>query len=512
MNEKTRTENSILNISAGMVGQVVTLVSSFLCRMVFVRCLSEEYMGVNGLFASIISMLSLAELGIGSAMGFELYQAIAKKDKEQLSAYLKLYGRAYRIIGLLIGFVGLIILPLIPHIVTQEVHIKESLYGIYLFYLANTVISYFFSYKGSIINADQRGYQLTVLGNVIQILQNATQAIVLFATHSFYAYLFCQTVAVLISNLLTAYLSDKQYPFINEKTSREISPDNKKRLFKNVRALVITKVGSYMVSGTDSIIITMLDSLSMAGITSNFGLLTSALNNIILQIFKALSPSVGNLNAAVDLKYKKQIFWDIDFMCFWLFGWSTVSFLVLGNDIVQICFGETYKVSTTIIFALGLNYYTIGMMNTVSMYKETLGLFDYGKTLNLVTGIVNLVVSVLLGKIWGTFGILIATTIARMLTIYSYYPYAVFKYGFHESSLQYFKRYVAEFGIMALTYVILRCISQQIQLGIPISFIVKLVICCVIPNALFWVILHKTNEYKHICDRVIGIIQRIIKR
>ena len=132
MNKKSRTENSMLNILSGFIGQGLALLGSFVCRMVFVRCLSQEYLGVNSLFTSILSMLSLAELGIGSAMGFELYQAIAKKNEDEISAYIHLYGKAYRIIGCIISIIGIAIMPFLNYFIAEPPNIKENIYIIYI--------------------------------------------------------------------------------------------------------------------------------------------------------------------------------------------------------------------------------------------------------------------------------------------------------------------------------------------------------------------------------------------
>ena len=71
--ENSRTKNSLINIFTGFFGQFFQLLISFINRIIFVHCLSQAYLGINGLFTNVLSMLSLAELGISSAISYALY-------------------------------------------------------------------------------------------------------------------------------------------------------------------------------------------------------------------------------------------------------------------------------------------------------------------------------------------------------------------------------------------------------------------------------------------------------
>lgn len=509
MNSKSRTENSIRNILTGFLGQFITMLAGFLCRMVFVRCLSEAYLGANGLFTSILSALNLAELGIGSAIGYELYKGLANHDEDEVAAYVQLYGKAYKIIAVIIGSVGVALIPVLPLLVKSDGGIQDNLTIIYLLYLLNTVISYPVGYKSAVITADQKDYVLKIINNITIICMDVIQAVVLLLTHNFILYLVCQVIATGASSVIEARIAERDYPFIKNKNVKKLSDKQKKNLFINVKALVISKLGSYMVNGTDSIIISALNGLSATGLVSNFTLLTSSLNNIIMQFVFGISASVGNLNAAESTEKTKSVFWEMNLFYFWLYGWASVALVVLGNDIVTLFFGETYTVSTTIIIIIAINFYTAGVMNTSWTFKNAMGLFRYGQYINFLMGIINIIVSIFLGRRYGVAGILAATSISRMSTDYWYSPYAVFKYGFRDRFIKYVAKYIKQIITVITATSILYVICSFIHLSFYGTLIIKLFLCIVVPHIIFSVLWCRTTEFWQLINRMRAIVNKI---
>lgn len=217
MNLKSRTANSIRNILTGFIGQALVLGVGFINRIVFIRCLTAEYLGINGLFTNILSMLSLAELGIGTAIVYALYKPLAEHNEEKISALMQFYKKAYNFIGCVVGIVGLFLIPFLTKLIGEAPEIQENLYVIYLFYLFNTVISYFFTYKSSILIADQKNYIVTITNSVIVIGQCILQSIILIVTRNYILYLVCQAIGTIVYNLFISRISDKQYPFLKQK-------------------------------------------------------------------------------------------------------------------------------------------------------------------------------------------------------------------------------------------------------------------------------------------------------
>lgn len=260
--DKSRTDYSILNIATGLGGYAVNTILGLICRMVFTRTLEAEYLGINGLFTNILGMLSLAELGIGSAIVYALYKPLAVNDEKKIASLVKFYGQCYRAVGIFIGAAGLCLLPFLDLLIGPENMTIPHLRIFYLLYLFNTASSYFFSYRSSLLMAAQRNYLVTGLSYLVTIAQSVIQMGLLFATGSYMAYLLVQTAGTLVYNVTISHLAKRQFPFIADRDIPPLDREERRGLLANVRALVTQNLAGLLVNQTDSIIITYFSGLS----------------------------------------------------------------------------------------------------------------------------------------------------------------------------------------------------------------------------------------------------------
>ena len=497
MRKKSRTEYSVLNIITGLGGYALNTVLGLVCRMVFTRTLSAEYLGVSGLFTNILSMLSLAELGIGSAIVYALYKPLAVDDKEKVASLVKFYGQCYRVIGVAVAVIGVALMPFL-HLLIDEPNIQENIYLLYGLYLFNAASTYFFSYRASLLMAAQQNYIVTGVNYIITVAQSVLQIIWLFATHHYIGYLIIQCVGAFVYNIVVSYIARKEYPYIAEKNIKPLDKDEKGVLARNIRALVIWKLCGLLVNSTDNIIITFFNGLATVGLASNYTLLSGTLNSLLNQLFNGITASVGNLNAVESKEKKIAMFNIINLANFWLFGWASIGIFIVSTDIVRLLFGSSYVLPISIPFVIALNFY--------------MGLFRQGRYLLIVTAAINLVCSIWLGKMWGLFGILFATAISRALTNTWYDPYAVFKYGLEEKVSIYFKKYGQYALILLLAGAICYGICALIHISALVDVILKFVICCVVPNLVFFLCFHKKEEFQYFRDLTYRVFRRIFKK
>lgn len=512
--EKSRTYYSILNVTTGILGYAVNTILGFICRIVFVRCLASDYLGINGLFTNILTMLSLAELGIGSAIVFALYKPLAENDKDKIASLVKFYGQAYKIIGIVIGIIGLCILPFLNFIIREQPNIKESITLIYLLYLFNTASTYFFSYRSSLLMAAQQSYIVTGLNYIITIIQSIVQMVYLLLTKEYYGYLIIQTIGTFIYNFSISKIAVKKYPYISSNNIKSLDKLEKKKLISNIRDLTLYRISGLLVGSTDNIIITYFKGLSISGITSNYTLFTSTLTSLINQIFNGINSSIGNHNALSNDKEKEKMFNNVNLINFWLFGWATIGIIFVSSDLVKLCFGSDYVMSMEIPFVLALNVYMVGMQNAVWTYKNTLGIFHYGRFVQMITALLNIVFSIILGKLLGVFGILFASAIARGFTNTWYDPYCVYKYGFHSKPIRYLKRYIYYLIVLILDGLLCYWICNKLSFGIFFNIICKVMVCSFITNLIFYISFKSTEEFaylKNMFKRILGTLRRKIK-
>ena len=515
MNIKSRTEFSILNIFTGIFGYLVNTIIGFICRIIFVKCLSTDYLGINGLFTNILMMLSLAELGIGSAIVYALYKPLAVEDKEKVASLVKVYKIAYKIIGVSVFIIGLCLIPFLNVIITEKPNIDESIYLIYFIYLFNTSITYFFSYKSSLIIASQQNYIVSGLNYIVTIIQSILQIIYLFFTKDYIGYLLIQTIGSLIYNVIISKTAEKMFPYISKKDIKPLGNDEKKSLVNDIKDLSIYKLSGLLVNSTDNIIITFFGGLGITGVASNYTLLINTLSSLLNQIFNGISASIGNYNALESNEKKYNMFKFLNLTNYWIFSWASIGIIFVSSDLVEFCFGSNYVLPIEIPLVLALNFYTVGMQNSIWTYKQTLGLFKYGKFIQILTALFNLIFSIILGYKFGLFGILLATFISRLLTNLWYDPYIVLKYGLNKNPINYLIRYIRYLMQLIITIIVCYILCNYIKYSPLINIIVKSIICSIVSNIIFVISSYKSLEWVYLHNtfkKIFSYIKLIIKK
>lgn len=510
--QRSRSEYSIINILTGFGGYFLNTIMGYVCRMVFVRCLSAEYLGVNGLFTNILSMLSLAELGIGGAIGFALYKPLAEDDRDKIATLMRFYGKAYRIIGCVVAVVGLLMMPFLNIIITNQPDIRENLYAIYLLYLFNTASTYFFSYRSALLTAAQRNYVVLGINYAVTIMQSIIQIPVLLITYNYMAYLTVQTIGIFVNNVIVSWWAKKDYPYITKRKVKPLSHDEKRGLFVNIKALTINKLSTILVNNTDNIVLTYFSGLVAVGVVSNYVILTNTLSSLTSQLFNSLTASVGNLNAIENDEKKYSFFRILNLSNFWIFGWGAIGIAFVSGDIVKLCFGEEYVLGIAIPLVLAVNFYIVGMQNAVYAYKNTMGLFRYGQYLLLLTAAINLVLDIILGNTMGILGIYLATAIARIATNAWYEPYAVFRYGLKVSPFRYLRKYFEYIGVLIVTGGICYFLCSLCQFHVAINVVIKFIICSIIPNCLFFACYRKSEEGQYLIGTAKRFAMKLISK
>lgn len=508
MKERSRTEFSMLNSITGVGGYFLNSVVGFVCRMIFVRCLADDYLGINGLFTNILSMLSLAELGIGASIAYALYKPLANKDNDKIASLMQLFKKAYIIIGCVVFALGIAVLPFLKYIIPEAPAIKEDINLIYILFLFQTAVSYFFSYRSTLLTASQRHYLVTGINYLFTIIQSALQITFLLLTKEYLIYLIINVVGAVGYNIVISAVATKIFPVIKTK-GKPLEKEDKKVLARNIKALTVNRLAGVLVNNVDNIIITYFDGLATVGYASNYLLFSTTLNSLISSMFSGLTASVGNFNVTETNERKVRLFDSLNLTNFWIFGWCSIGIFVVSSDMVQLLYGERFVLHWSIPLILAVNFYMVGMQNAVWTFKSALGLFPYGQYLLFLTAALNLGLSILLGNLWGLFGIYLATAIARLFTNTWYDPYAVFKYGLHKSPMYYFIRYIKYLLILCFTGAGCWVLCSLFHFHIAVNVLIKILICSFIPNGVFWFLFHKKDEFNYIKKLIKSIVGKI---
>ena len=511
--ENSRLKNSALNFASGFLGRVLTILLNFAVRTIFIYCLNEAYLSVNGLYSNILTVLSLAELGFGSAMVFRMYAPVAAKDYQKTAALLHFYKKIYAVIGAVIFGLGLCVIPFMDYIIKDKPDVSGlTLY--YILFLINTTISYWFaSYKASVLYADQKEYIKTNVQNAMSILQSALQIVLLLIFRKYLLYLLVQLGCNIILNLYVAHLVDKRYPQIREYRDARLTSDERGQIKKDAEALVLSRFGHVVLNGTDNIIISAVVGVLWVGRFSNYTLICDSVTSVLCQITAAITGSLGNFFATEDKHAGYALFKKVDFLDFWLYGFSFIALVTLLDPFVQIWAGGRFVLGLPISIAIAINFFVAGYMNTLWVFRSTLGLFKQGKFRPILVAILNIVLSIVLGRLWGVFGVLFATFLSRAAISLWYDPLILHRYGFEVSCKPFFARYFRR--VLLLTAVLIAMLTiRHVVLSSAttvLRFAVMTMVTAIVPNAIFWLAYRRCEEYAYfrsiVKDRVIAPVR-----
>ncbi len=495
----SRTSNVIKNSGANIVYKLAHILLQFAIRTAFINILGKEYTGVSTLFTDILNVLSLMELGMGTAMTYALYKPLSTGDTERISALMNFYKKAYRTIGILVFSVGMLITPFLGYLVKDVPDIKENITGIFIVYVLTSASSYFLVYKTVILRASQQSRVISLISSVVYIAEGIIEIILLIIFKKYYAYLITHFVFTVLRNIVLSIITDKKMKkyFVNR--DAKLSKEETKSLFKDVFALAIYKISGVMIYSTDSIVISSFINTAQVAVIGNFNLIINSLRTAIEQVIESTKASIGNLAATSTKEKQKSIFMQMNFICFWIACFCCTCIFVLINTFVgDIWFDESYKISMDIIVVLTANLFIAIMVYPVEAFRTANGLFIQGKYRPAIMAVMNIVLDIILVQFWGVLGVLLATLISRLLTQVWFDPYLVYKNVFKEKVFSYFKDYfiqiVVTAGCCAVTWFAVDAVPDFANKYIV--FGCKMIIAIIIPNVVLFALYHKREEFR----------------
>lgn len=507
---ESRLENTTKNAFTGFFNQLLNLVMSFISRTVFIHYLGVEFLGISGLFSNILQILSMADLGFNTAMVYSMYRPIANNDTQKLAALIAFYKKIYNIIAFAILLIGLCLVPLLPYIVNTATEI-ENLTIYYILYLLNTVMSYLFVYKTALMEAHQKSYILNNYDSVFIILQNIFQIAVLVFTSNFILYLLVQIIVSFLKNFYKARKTEKMYPYI--RSNAVLDKPERISIFQNVKSMFIYKIGGVLLNNTSNILISIIVNTITVGYYSNYLIIITAANTFMNILFNSVTASLGNLNVSSDNEKQYMYFKRINFFAVCIFSFVGICFYLLLDDFITIWLGPTFTLDKLSVLAISLNFVIPGTIRTVSLYRDTMGMFKDTKYVFFVTAVINIIFSLLLGNVLGLAGVLFSTVIARILTNAWFEPVVLFKNYLHRPVKEYFKRqlyyWVVFFIILVLTSFICSLITLQ---NLYVYFVVKTMVCVIISVGLLCIFYFKLSEFKYLLELFKTVLLKVIKK
>ncbi|MCR5450830.1 MAG: hypothetical protein K6F23_15695 [Solobacterium sp.] len=516
---QSRTINSIRNVVTGFGGQMLATILRFVVRTVFIKTLGKSYLGINGLFSDILTMLSLTELGFDTAINFKLYEPLAKGDDKRVRVLMKFYKKAYRAVGSVILILGICLIPTLPFIIKDYdslavLGINASL--IFMLHILRTASSYlFFAYRSAVVKADQKKYILDIAGFFVTIATNVTKIIVLVFYKDFMAYTATVIVFNILQNIVNAVIAQKMYPQFFKHEDDDLSKEEIMDMMKDCGALFVYKVNNVVVKATDNTVISAFIGLATVGMYSNYLLFYTTIRSLFDKVYTAIKASMGNLFATESIDKKYAFFKIMNFMAIVLFGTAGVGVAVCADELITVWVGGDYVIPQPFAILIGTEILFHGLKINLGQIRNVSGVFRQMWFRPVLGVIINLGVSITLVQIYGIYGVIIGTITADILTNFMVDPSVIHKYSFnnYRPVSDYYKTNLKYLAILTAVCTADFFICRTFLAGYGwLSVIVHVIIVgCSVPLC-FILLYRNANECQYLIRTIRRVLNLFVKR
>ena len=497
-----RTRYSMKNAGIAMASKIIAIVFGFFARMVFTHTLSMEYAGINGLYTNILGALNAANLGIGTALVYTIYDPIARGDILKQRALMKLYDRICRIVALIVAAIGLIMYPVL-RVLLKNTGDVENIFVIYGMFLAATILSYFMMYRSMIFLANQRNYVNDMIDSLFLVIQNIVQMAVLALFRNYYLYLLIYVLAVPLRNYVIAYHAKRDYPDVFVEGEDSISEQESAEVFRNIRAMLMHKVGTVVINNIDNLTLTGIVGITAVGMYSNYYLIIGSIRQIIDRIVFGIAGSVGNLGATENSEHVRKVFLGTFFMVAVGYGMAAIALYELVSVFVSASFGPEYVFPKLVTFILCTNFFFNGLRQASLIFRDSLGLFWHDRYKTMIESLVNLIASIILARKMGTAGVFFGTLVSIVGISMWVEPLVLYREYFHAPVREYFLRLFRYTVMFAAAWGITDFVNRIIPWPNEIAEYCGMIgICMLIPAAILIGLNAGSEEFRFVMSHL----------
>lgn len=505
----SRTKKTVVNTAFSISSEMLAIVLSFILRTAFIKILGNQYAGVSSVFTTILTMLSLSELGFATAIATALYRPLRDDNQALIQQLMDFYKKAYRLVALFIFVIGLCLIPALPYLIKDVPDIKESITVIYVFYIIKTAASYLMIYKITLLRADQKLFVVKKWEMLCQIVRYTVEVIVLFVFREYMTYLVIEIIATILQNFVITRRAEKEYPQAFDKPEKKLPRETVISLLKDVKGLSMYKLSATIGNSIDTMLISAFINTPTVAIVGNYTLVKNHIAKLLLQFFIAVIPSVGNLAVEKSATAQKNVFSRLFYISFLMVNFCSVSMYVLFTPFIKLWLGEEYLLGQPVAFVIAFDFFLYILLQAIASFRTANGLFVKGQYRPLFTAIVNVIFSVVLIQMYGVFGTILATVLARLLTQW-YDPYLLYKHIFKDSFGKFYVKYWTYIVLFVSSALLTEYVVGSVASANTFqNLVLGAVACAVIPN--LWVLLwtHRTKEFAYVKGMAAKVIRRV---
>lgn len=511
LNQESRIKKTLLNARVNLIFYFLTLALSFFSRKIFLNCLGTDFVGLTGTLQNLLGFLNLAELGVGTSIGYVLYKPLYEQDRIKINEIVSVMGYLYRWIGLVILFAGLVVSFFLPAIYPDRTtgFDQSLIYFAYFSFLVSSLIGYFINYRQNLLGVDQRNYVVTAYYQTVVIVKTLVQMVLAYWTRNYYLWVVIELVFGIIYSIILNWKINSTYPWL--KTEIKLG----KKLFKKypevikyTKQIFLHKISGFAQFQTTPILIYALVSLKTVALYGNYTMIFDKVNNLTNNLFGSVSASVGHLIAENNREKIIEIFWELLSLRFAVMAIISFGLLNFTNDFIRLWLGQEYILPNIVLYLLVLNQFLSLSRNINDPFLWGAGMF-YDTWAPICEAVIYIVVALIGGSLWGLPGVILGNTISLLIIIVMWKPFFLFRKGFHLP----LRIYIVGWGKVTVYYVI-AIISTYILLedyirytpGSWFELIGYVLICTLIFAALFISIFFAfssnfRNGVKRVCNR-----------
>lgn len=507
-----RITNSLKNIVISILSQIILIILSFFSRKIFIDSLGTEYLGINGVLTNVISAMVLIESGIAISIVYNLYKPLAEGNTEKIIALVQLYKKAYLVLTGILFLLSLALMPFLQIIMNTESPI-EGLNFIYMIFVFQCMLGYLNGHKWALVNADQKGYILTLWNTIIQIIIIFFKIVVLYTTSNYICYLVVELLVTFVGIVIKTKIVHKRYPYIKTKVKYIIDDNTKRNIVMNVKAMFFHNIGGYLVNSTDNILMSIFVSVQAVGLYSNYSMIIVQLVAFVSSFTNGINGSVGNLIATEGKNKIYNVFLITFLITFWVNAFVVIFLYNLLEPFINWWLGEGLLLDKAVFVVILINVYLTNVKNLVYSFKTKAGLFVQDKYSSVLEGGINLVVSIVLINKFGLIGVFLGTTISTLAIPFWNQARIIYKYAFEKNVWEYYIKFVAFTCIGLGVGVITTKINHILVTGTSfLSLVISGIICVLVINGLFLMLFYNTKEFRYIKSALVIQLSKFLKK
>ena len=508
--KESRTTKAILNAKYNLLFLIINIVIAFFSRKVFIDCLGTQFLGLSSTLQSLLSFLSLAELGIGTAIGVSLYKPLADDDKKSINEIVSVLGYYYRNIGLFILIVGVIISFFLPYIFEGEEISYVVVYLTFYAFLISTLVTYFLNYRQTLLSSDQKNYVVTKYIQTANVAKLLIQMVVAYLTSNVYAWIIIELLFGFLACIILNLRINKTYPWLVSKVSiGKEKKSNYTHIKSYTKQLFIQKVAGFTANQISPLLIFSFVSLDMVTCATNYTTLLSKLTMFSNSIFFSTDAAIGNLIVSKDKNSIVDVYKEMFSMYFFLAIFFSYMLFFMMEPFIGLWLGKQFILGKIVLLLYVINFFVCQYTGATWQFLNGYGLFkDVWASISEMG--IYLLFALLGGYLWGLEGILLAAALSKVSIHVFWKPYFLFTQGFCVSIWIYVKMLIRH--LCVYSFILLLCEPLRIMLLIEFddwtSWIINSVILFIVFLVIAFPILYLTiPQFKSLFERVKFLIK-----